>query len=316
MNNHADISEGLVPRHDRAAAPARIVVAVGGSSTGAGAVEWAVAESSRLGIPVQLVAACPVAPDLAPRRLPNHDGAERVRTTKAELDALVETIGHSTEVLPAHVEIGPPADTILRQLGDLADLVVLGHRDRHAAQRLFRGSTSIAVAGRSPVPAVVVPDSWVPSSHTTAPVVVGVNLRAIDHGHETDSEVLHEAFRRARDLEVGLVVVYAWEIPALLSWSPSDITGLRDRMKSALDSLLGPWHERYGADELVTEPVAARPDDAIAHAARTAQLIVVGRHTPAGRNGGFHLGATPRSLLHHVEVPLLVVPLHEEAQEP
>ena len=306
MNEHTNIDEGLVPPHEPEGKPARIVVAVGGSS--AGAIQWAVAESTRLGVPVQLVAVCPAVPDAASLRLPQQGGAERAETTRAELDTLTQKLRLSTDVLPANVEIGPPAETILRQLGDSADLVVLGHRDRHAAQRLFGGSTSIAVAGRSPVPAVVVPDSWAPSNHTTAPVVLGVRLRAFGQGYETDTEVMHEAFRRARDLKVALVAVYAWEIPALLSWSPSDITGLRDRVQTALDSLLDPWHEKYDDVELVTQPVAARPDDAIAFAARTAQVIVVGRCTPAAQHGSFHLGSTPRSLLHHTGVPVLVVP--------
>jgi nucleotide-binding universal stress UspA family protein len=165
------------------------------------------------------------------------------------------------------------------------------------------------------VPTVVVPDSWVPAAHTTGPVVVGLSISGAGQHDSPDAVVLREAFLRARALKVPLVAVYAWEVPALLTWSADDVSAVRGKVRRGLESLLTPWRSEFDDVEVVPDPVMGRPDDAIAQAAEEAQLIVLGRHTAAARHGGFHLGSTTRSLLHHTEVPVLVVPARGSCQE-
>jgi len=75
-----------------------------------------------------------------------------------------------------------------------------------------------------------------------------------------------------------------------------------------LASCLAPWRARYPDVEASTHVVAERPSDALRDAARVAQLMIVGRYKPATRHGGFHAESTARQLLHHLTVPVLVLP--------
>jgi nucleotide-binding universal stress UspA family protein len=121
--------------------------------------------------------------------------------------------------------------------------------------------------------------------------------------------VLTTAFERARAVGAPLAAVHGWQIPALLSWSPGDIKTFRDRVEGALDDVLAPWVSGYPDVEVTTLAVAERPADAVEDAAKSAQLVVLGRHTAAHRHGGFHLGSTTRGALHHAGAPVLVVPV-------
>jgi len=111
-----------------------------------------------------------------------------------------------------------------------------------------------------------------------------------------------------------LVAVHAWEVPALLSWSSADVANLRERVQRALEEFLSPWRDKYPDVTVDAHAVAERPADAISSASRVAQLAGVGRHTPASRHGGFHLGSTARGVLHHAEVPVLIVPTGSPAE--
>jgi nucleotide-binding universal stress UspA family protein len=292
--------------------PDRIVVAVGGTSTGRGALAWAGAEAARRGLTVQLLAAVPVTPNAAALREPNaRMMSNKEDLARQELETLAESLRSTADVLPVATVTGPVREVLHEHLDEHVAVLVLGHRPMHAAQRIMTGSTSIALAGRSPVPVVVVPDGWTPSEASgteTPPVVVGVTMRPGDDGYEGDPDVLTEAFERAHDLQAPLVAVHAWEIPALLSWSTNDIARFRDRVQTALEEFLAPWREKYPDVTVDAYAVAERPADALSSASRVAQLTVVGRHTPASRHGGFHLGSTARGVLHHAEVPVLVVP--------
>ena len=113
-------------------------------------------------------------------------------------------------------------------------MLVVGRRTRAGLQRLLLGSTSIAVAGRAPVPVVVVPDSWVPARTASAPVVVGVT------GDGDDKPALRFAFEHAAALRVPLVAVHAWEIPPLLTWSPTEIIDSRGRVAASSSGASNP----------------------------------------------------------------------------
>ena len=289
--------------------PDRVTVAVGEDSQLTGAVLWASTEAARLGLPLQIVAAVPVVPDPSPFRPPNPRTAElEMRDKERDLQLLADQLTGQVEVLPLVIETGPTARAVLEHTDDHTRYLVLGHRALHAAQRLLSGSVSILLAGRSPVPVVVVPDGWELASHASEPVVVGVELRHTDAGPDTDRAVLDTAFALADDLKVSLVAVHAWEVPPLLSWSPTDIQGRRQKIQAAFEVFLQPWQQRFPEVGVTTHAVAERPADAILGASTAAQLVVVGRHTPAASHGGFHIGSTARKVMHHQQTPVLVLP--------
>jgi nucleotide-binding universal stress UspA family protein len=289
----------------------RVLVAVDPSNHSPGALAWASAEAARLGVAVQPVCAAAYPATHGAPESPELEPDER-----EGLESLAEQLRKGSEVLPPEVRTGPPVSVVLHELDERTTVLVLGHRDLAGARRLLTGSMSIAIAGRSPVPVAVVPDAWEPGKHDSAPVVVGVDVRADGDTASGDPDVLRVAFQRAAELQVPLVAVHAWEIPALLSWSPSDIQRVRARVDAEFESFLAPWRAEYPGVTVDASAVAERPSNALTDASSVAQLVVVGRHTPATRHGGFHLGSTARMVLHHLKVPVMVVPTPAQAAVP
>ncbi len=139
----------------------------------------------------------------APGPLPGRPGAyvaASVEKTAVEaLARLGEEFRGDVNLLPAHVATGPARRVLLDALDHGARMLVVGRRGLNATERVLVGSTSIAVAGRSPVTVVVVPETWEPAQHTSAPVIVGVTLGEDDDPHEND-DLLRFAFDHAREL--------------------------------------------------------------------------------------------------------------------
>jgi len=279
----------------------RIVVAVDGDAPSVGAVLWACAEAARLRLPLEIIGAVP---DLAAGPAPSQ--------APEALRSFVDRLRHEADLLPPVVRTGAPLEILLDRADEHTRFMVLGHRDLGSVYRVIAGSMSIAVAGRSPVPVVVVPDRWVGAARGSHPVVAGVTMTAADS--KVDTAVLRHAFEHADRQRVPVVVTHAWEVPALLSWSPTDVARSRVRAEHALDELLAPWRAEFPDVEVVPRVVAGAPSDVLADAAQVAQLVVVGRRTPAHRVGGFHLGSTARKFMHHLDVPVLVVPVADRVR--
>ena len=282
----------------------RIAVGLEYADQSTGAVLWASGEAAREKALLQVVTACPTLMGPAPGSAQVYVGGDTEATTRESMTRLTARLGAEVATLPPKVTAGSPTAVLLDAAGEDTRMLVVGRRGLHTLGRALLGSTSIALAGRSPVPVVVVPDDWTPASHSSAPVVVGTTL-----GDDSDTAVLRFAFERARGLRVPVVVVHAWEIPALYGWSPTDIADFRSRVTVALEEHLAPWRKEYDDVEVVATTVAERACDAVLDASRVAQLAIVGRHTPASRHRGLRLGSTARAVLHRAETPVAVVPL-------
>jgi nucleotide-binding universal stress UspA family protein len=279
----------------------RFVLGVDDAERSSGALLWTCAESARSHLPVELVSACPVHLTRAPMRHLGHAVRELETSVTQSLARLVQRLPGDAETLPSRVAPGAPRSVLLDALDDEAALLVVGSRRGHV-ERMLLGSTSAAVAGRAPVPVVVVPDGWT-ADRDPGPLVVGTAL-----GEESEDHLLRFAFDRARDVGAAVVVVHAWEAPALQTWSPSDVRDYRSRVLAALDELLEPWGRTYPDIEVATSAVAAQPADAVLDTGRVAQMVIVGRHAPASRYSGVRLGSTARSVLHRAGVPVAVIP--------
>jgi nucleotide-binding universal stress UspA family protein len=280
-----------------------IVVGVDGSAQNRGAVDWGVSEAARRGIPLMFAAA--------------HEEYVRAVTMfsadvdLAQYEAHMSTVvkGLLKEVRTSHPDVEAwgyvkpeSAVGLLLAAADGAAEVVVGKRGLRAFARLFIGSTSIAVAGRSPVPTVIVPDAWPAAEHRGEPLLVGV---------ETDSDdqcSLAYAFDRAQALGVTLVALAAWETHPALAITPEDRATWDAEVERDLRARLAPWHEKYPdvTVELVTQH--AHPAMALLELSEHVQMIVLGRHTAPRRMGGFAFGSVARAVLHYATRPVAVVP--------
>jgi nucleotide-binding universal stress UspA family protein len=235
---------------------------------------------------------------------------------------VADQLAVDVDVLPVSVSTGGPVTGLLSRAAG-ADLLVVGHRDLGTLHRSTLGSTSMAVAGRSPVTVVVVPDGWASEDGARPPLVLGVRLPQPDDqpddqsGDQSDDQSggepdhpasLDYAFDRAHQLQVPLIVVHAWEVPTFLSWSPLDLAAERHRVTGLVEQLLVPWRRRHPDVAVDVRVMADRPADALREAAATGQLVILGRRTAPDRHGGFRLGSTARAFLHHAETPVAVVP--------
>ena len=276
---------------------APIVAGVDGAGRSASAVVWAADEAEHTDRSLRLISAY------------TEQGRARdgQRPSEPELARLGRRLAFAD--LECRVEAGSAPDVLVAAAAD-ASLLVVGRRGLGTAHRLMVGSTSVAVAGRAPVPVVVVPEQWMQPTMASAPVVVGIDAGDLTDrlpADERDDEVLEFGFARADDLRVPLIAVSAWTVPALYSWSPTDIAACRDRYTDALERRLAGWRERYPNVEVVARSVAGPPADAILDALKVAQVAVIGRHADRRRHA-LRLGSTARDVLHHAERPVVVVP--------
>jgi nucleotide-binding universal stress UspA family protein len=285
-----------------------VVVGVDGSERNRCAVAWAAHEATARGCPLVLVHA--TAGHLVPTtpRLPARSREEQVLDMLADVRNEVRHIV-AEETVSIVAASGDPVEVLLDQVAETgAGLLVVGKRGLGGFARVIVGSTSIALAGRSPVPVAIVPDVWEQSRHEGHPVVLGIDPDKSDH------QPIEAAFRRARRLGVALVAVHGWEAPANYSWDPAAVTGeITEREQHAaarFDGLLAEWSERH--PDVVVRPMRSHkhPAAAVLEAAEESQVVVLGRH-PAGAFGGFAFGSVARAVLHYAECPVITVPSDE-----
>ena len=82
-----------------------------------------------------------------------------VDEAKAKLAGLCPAEGEEASPVRTAVEIGPPADGILRYAGEhRAELIVMGTRGRGAVGQLLLGSVAAEVVRRAPCPVLTVRD--------------------------------------------------------------------------------------------------------------------------------------------------------------
>ncbi|WP_189309466.1 universal stress protein [Streptomyces brasiliensis] len=277
-----------------------LVVGVDGSRFSLHAVDWAIDEAARHGLPLRLVNASlwehyegrPTADDIVDA------AAERVRRRNPDVKV-------DTEVLPAD-----PVDALLHE-GRNATIVVTGSRGRGGLKGMLLGSVSLAVAGRASGPVVVVRgertegDGAEPDG-ARRPVVLGAG----DPG--TSGAATWFAFREAAARGCGLEIVRAWRRPAhvtaehpLIAGDPAH--GHQERASLLIDALLrGPVTE-YPDVRVHRSVVEGLTRQVLLQRSATADLLVLGVRRSHSR-GGLQLGRVAHAVLHHAECPVAVVP--------
>lgn len=278
-----------------------IVVGVDGSERSKAALYWAIQEAESTGRPLTLLSVME-AGDRVPRPRREDDTAV-VRTGLATLAQEIRD-DHPGLVVTTDVVLGPAVHSLVSS-GAEHNQIVLGRRGLGSLHRLLVGSTSIGVAGRSPVPVVIVPDDWRPAEHATAPVVVGVDPEA------PHRQTLLHAFNEAQRRNVELRLVHALDVEGTLVWDPVQSIELidhwRSRASSVVEDALAELSQSFPSVHARFLQEATHPAGLLLEQGLEAQLLVIGRHAQ-GALGGFALGSVARAVLHHATCPVAVVP--------
>ncbi|KRD19478.1 MULTISPECIES: universal stress protein [unclassified Streptomyces] len=282
-----------------------LVVGVDGSDSSLEAVDWAVDEGARHGVPVRLVYAS---------RWERYEGGRPSFTTGRPSDVVLadHVIASCTErarlrnpELKVSGEVVPDdAASALLHAAPESFALVTGSRGRSETAGLLLGSVSLTVAARAVCPVVVVRGVEPNRQGSHGRVVVGV-------GDSTEgSATVRFALKEAETRGCALEAVHAWRRPAHehtdQPLAEDDAVRAHEERASALltDALRDAGHPQVDVRRRAVEGPAHR---ALLDASADADLIVVGALRRHG-HFGLQLGRVAHALLHHSECPVAVVP--------
>ncbi|MFF9279765.1 universal stress protein [Streptomyces griseosporeus] len=279
------------------------VVGVDGSDGSLAAVDWAVDEAARHGLPLRLVYASlweryeKTVPNLRRERtservLAEHivaSAAERVRRTDPDLKVTTETV---------------PAEAVfaLMSEGDNASAVILGAWGRGQVAEALLGSVSLAVAARAYCPVIVVRGDKAALAATHERITLGVK------DAETSAEAVRFAFREAETRGGELDVVHTWRCPVDHATPSSEVAHRHhERALALIETLIADAaadHPLVRVRRTVIEGPAGR---LLVDRSAAADLVIVGARRRSGRFG-LQLGRVTHTLLHRAACPVAVVP--------
>ncbi|MDX6347752.1 MAG: hypothetical protein QOF84_2542 [Streptomyces sp.] len=284
-----------------------LVVGVDGSESSLRAVDWAVREAARHGVPLRLVYASlweryeGTMPPFSHGRPSEQVMAEHIIGSAAERARLGNPdVKLSTDVLPEDTE-----SALLRE-GTEAFALVTGHRGRGELAGLLLGSVGLAVASRARCPVIVVRGAQPNEQGTFGRVALGVG----DAGE--GSAAVAFAFREAEVRGGGLDALRAWRSPAreLPDFPTHQAEAADPHGREAgrfLDDALRATARDHPGVVVRRETREGTARDALLDAATTADLLVVGARRRRG-SFGMHLGPVNHAVLHHSACPVAIVP--------
>lgn len=283
-----------------------IVVGVDESTQSHVALDWAVDEAQRRGVPVELVHA---------QAMPLRGPAVETAFTRPGVDGVLEEATARVHQLAPHVEVtasgghGSAAPMLVDASRD-ATMVVVGARGRGALRSAMLGSTSLDVAAHAHSPVVVVRELG-----QTLPdrpgVVVGVD------GSSLSESALAEAFRQADARGLPLTVVHAWFLDyngtglAVLA-TDAQMRELAAEEQAVAADAVSRWSRVYPGVTVRQHVLNAHPVQALVDHSKGAELLVVGSRGRGGF-GGLVLGSVSQGVLHHAHCPVMVVRPQPEA---
>jgi nucleotide-binding universal stress UspA family protein len=284
-----------------------LIVGVDGSEASLAAVDWAVDEAARLGLPLQLVHAFlweryegamalrgqerPSAQVLAEHIVAS--AAERARRRNPDVKV-------STGILASE-----PADALLSE-GNNASLLVTGSRGRGGLRGLLLGSVGLAVAARAHCPVTVVRGDSAGLAGTHERILLGAG------NPDTSGDAVRFAFREAEARACTLDVVRAWRCPAHesvdhLALVAEPARHHEERASALLDELLREAMAGHPAVRVRRTTVEGPPAKVLVDRSAAADLVIVGARRRVGHLG-LQIGRVGHTLLHHARCPVTVVP--------
>jgi nucleotide-binding universal stress UspA family protein len=294
-----------VKMDDQTALAGTVLVGYDGSPGARAALEWALAEASRLSAPVHLryifewvseVGVFYVAP-------PYREGDLRTKAQTVVDEAVATATATHPELNVSGDVVDGSAAGVLCEASRYARMVVVGHSGLGGFGGLLIGSVGVAVTAHAHCPVVVV-RGHLPAQFSL-PIWVGV-----DGSPESDLAVGF-AFDSAARCGAPLAAIHTWDAPPLprrntvppLSYDAARIEAAERQL---LDEGLASWRDKYPQVAVTTSVVPGHAGQALVDVSRRGQLVVVGSR---GRGGfrGLLLGSVSQRLLHHAACPVVVV---------
>ncbi|GGO41786.1 universal stress protein [Streptomyces lasiicapitis] len=283
-----------------------LIVGVDGSEESLAAVDWAVGEAARRGVPLRIVHAS------AWQRYEGHKPSFGVHRSPAHVYA-DHVIGQAVErarrraptvTVTSDVVAEDPATLLIRESGR-GTTVVVGSRGKGELTSLLLGSVSLSVAAHAPSPVIVVRGGEKNRDSGFREVVVGV-------GEAGESEpAVAFALRAAEARGVVLRAVHSWRCPAHAvpdeprAGEPTDFHQIR--AEGQLDEALRDTVRGDTTVRVRKHVVEGHARTALLAASASADLLVVGARRPKGHLG-MQLGPVNHTVLHHAACPVAVVP--------
>jgi nucleotide-binding universal stress UspA family protein len=277
-----------------------VVIGVDERPTSRVALDWAIDEAARRGLPLHILHA---------RREPpgSRLGVPGSGASGTPPAVVAEAVAHANALAPQlevtyEVSVLKPAVALLAA-SERAECVVVGARGRGSFASAFLGTTSFDVAAHAACPVVVA--RQFPEIEPARPgVVVGAD------GSPLSSEAIGYAFAQAAERELPLTVVHVWSGDLDSEYLPTDFAtdpaGLREQEKALAAEEVAGWAEKYPDVVVRRHVLRGHPVKALIDHSRGAELVVVGSR---GR-GGFArmlLGSVSQGVLQHAHCPVAVV---------
>jgi nucleotide-binding universal stress UspA family protein len=271
----------------------RILVAIDGGKASRTALDWAIAWSRFAPVELELCTVDVSAHSSSSREAaPMHEralrgGIERVMAASPSLQSAT-TIRNNVAI-----------DQIVAGSAKLSCLVVGCDRSSGSVDDL-RGTLPFTLAARADCPIIVVPVDW---QTRYGPVVIGID-------QATDDSALDFACRAATRLGTTLILVHAWNTPAVHSTSIGE-GDLYEQMKKAGHRMLAAATTRlrrsHPGVKVLRQLVFGDASQVLTNVAAKAALAVLGTHHAAPLTGQA-LGATSDALLMSLPCPVALVP--------
>lgn len=221
-------------------------------------------------------------------------------------DARTEAIDAGADEKRTHgqVVLGNPA-AVLADRSRQADMIVVGRRAASGLERMFVGSTSVAVAGMSACPVVVI------SRATTPDPVGGKHQLAVAVGPQTSgTAALRYGFEEADRQKAELVVVTV--APALPAGASGGYQLTDEAMQHFIaenqrhvNDFVDPLKAEFGGVKVTTRVLMGQAVDELVKLSESVDMLIVGmkRHPILG----WTAGGVIRGVMAHSRASLAIV---------
>lgn len=278
----------------------RIVVGVDGSENGERALAWAARHARRRGARLQVVlgwqapagAVTPMGMAYVPPPLDAIRADAEARMSRALESCDLAEIDHEATIAERD------AASLLCATAEDADLLVVGSRGLGGFKGLLLGSVSARCANEAPCPVAIVPADWDDPGRD----IHGVVSIGVDGSANADAAV-RWADTWAPD-DALLRLVCAWTVAAPYDRVVPEMDEVR--MRELAEQTAERAATLVVSHDRVADAVRLDARLALAHEAARADVVVVGARGHRGLSRVL-LGSVASSVVHHVQVPTVVV---------